>query len=212
MSSRRRFRFVLFGLVFLGMALVGLACEEQAAAPAAAAKAKKALYAVFETSMGDIECRLFDDKAPNTVANFIGLARGDQEWVDAKSLLKQKKPLYDGTIFHRVIPGFMIQGGDPKGNGTGGPGYRFPDEIDPARKFERAGLLAMANYGPDTNGSQFFITDAATPSLNGKHTIFGEVTKGQDVVAAIARTPRNANDRPVQDVVLKHVRIVERAR
>lgn len=203
-------RLLCPALVLLAALWLFCACEEKVATPAP--KPKKTLYALFETSLGEIECRLYSDQAPNTVANFVGLVRGEQEWVDARSLLKQKKPLYDGTIFHRVIPGFMIQGGDPKGNGTGGPGYRFPDEIDPAFTFERPGVLAMANSGPDTNGSQFFITDAPAPSLKGKYSVFGEVTRGLEVVAAIARVPRNSNDRPLEPVVLKQVRIIERTR
>jgi peptidyl-prolyl cis-trans isomerase A (cyclophilin A) len=144
------------------------------------------INATFQTSAGDIVVRLLPEKAPKTVENFLGLAEGTLEWADPKSGEKVKKPLYDGTIFHRVIPEFMIQGGDPLGNGTGGPGYRFADEIGPDNRFDRPGLLAMANAGPNTNGSQFFITEVPTPHLDRGHTIFGEVVKGLELIAKIA--------------------------
>jgi peptidyl-prolyl cis-trans isomerase A (cyclophilin A) len=145
------------------------------------------IHATFKTSLGDIVIRLFPERAPKTVENFLGLAEGTREWSDPRSGKKVKTPLYDGTVFHRVIPEFMIQGGDPLGTGTGGPGYRFADEIGPENRFDRPGLLAMANAGPNTNGSQFFITEVPTPHLNRGHTIFGEVVKGGDLVAKIAR-------------------------
>jgi len=146
------------------------------------------LYATFQTSMGTIVVKLLPEKAPVTVANFVGLAEGTKEWTDPRSGQKQAgKPLYDGTMFHRVIPDFMIQGGDPLGTGTGGPGYKFQDEIGPDNKFNKPGLLAMANAGPGTNGSQFFITEIATPWLDKGHTIFGEVVKGGDLVPKITR-------------------------
>jgi peptidyl-prolyl cis-trans isomerase A (cyclophilin A) len=145
------------------------------------------IYATFKTSMGDIVVKLLPEKAPKTVENFLGLAEGTREWTDPKSGQKAKKPLYDGTIFHRVIPDFMIQGGDPLGTGTGGPGYRFADEIGPDNKFSKPGLLAMANAGPNTNGSQFFITEVPTPWLDKGHTIFGEVVKGGELVPQITR-------------------------
>jgi peptidyl-prolyl cis-trans isomerase A (cyclophilin A) len=146
------------------------------------------LYATFQTSMGTIVVRLLPEKAPITVENFVGLAEGTKEWTDPRSGEKKKGvPLYDGTLFHRVIPDFMIQGGDPMGTGTGGPGYRFQDEIGPDNKFSKPGLLAMANAGPGTNGSQFFITEIATPWLDKGHTIFGEVVKGGDLVPKITR-------------------------
>jgi peptidyl-prolyl cis-trans isomerase A (cyclophilin A) len=145
------------------------------------------LYATFDTSMGKIVVKLFTKDAPKTVENFVGLATGEKEWVHPKTSAKSKTPLYDGTVFHRVIPEFMVQGGDPLGTGTGGPGYKFEDEFRSGRKFDKAGLLAMANSGPNTNGSQFFITEVPTPWLNGKHTIFGEVTAGFDLVPKIAR-------------------------
>ena len=145
------------------------------------------LYATFTTSAGDIVVKLLPEKAPNTVENFLGLAEGTKEWTDPVTKQTVKRPLYDGTVFHRVIPDFMIQGGDPLGTGYGGPGFRFADEIGPDNKFDRKGLLAMANAGPNTNGSQFFITEVATPHLNRGHTIFGEVVKGFELVPKIAR-------------------------
>ncbi len=146
------------------------------------------IYATFKTSLGEIVLKLLPEKAPKTVENFVALAEGTKEWTDPKSGQKVKRPLYDGTVFHRVIPDFMIQGGDPLGTGTGGPGYRFADEIGPDNKFSRPGLLAMANAGPNTNGSQFFITEVPTPHLNRGHTIFGEVVKGLELVRKIADT------------------------
>ena len=159
----------------------------------------------FETSNGNFTVRLMPEHAPKTVANFVGLATGDKEWTDPRGG-PGEGPLYNGTIFHRVIPDFMIQGGDPLGTGTGGPGYQFEDECPPGGpSFDKRGLLAMANAGPNTNGSQFFVTVAATPWLTGKHTIFGEVTEGMDVVDAIATTPTGAQDKPVQDVVIERI-------
>ena len=170
------------------------------------AQEKKSLeYATLKTSMGDIVVLLFEDKAPKTVANFVALANGTKEWTDPKTREKVKRPLYNGTIFHRVIPGFMIQGGDPLGNGTGGPGYQFEDEFNPDLKHSKPGILSMANAGPNTNGSQFFITEKPTPWLDGKHSVFGEVVKGQNVVQAIANVPRDLRDRPMKDVVLQEV-------
>ncbi len=145
------------------------------------------IYATFKTSMGDLVVKLLPDKAPKTVENFVGLAEGTKEWTDPRGGQKSKKPLYDGTVFHRVIPDFMIQGGDPLGTGTGGPGYRFEDELGSDNRFSKPGLLAMANAGPNTNGSQFFITEVPTPWLDKGHTIFGEVVKGGELVPKIAR-------------------------
>lgn len=157
--------------------------------------------AVIKTGAGNITVKLFRDKAPKTVDNFFGLASGKKQWTDPATGKKMKgKPLYNGTIFHRVIPGFMIQGGDPLGTGTGGPGYTFEDEFDASLKFDRPGILAMANAGPGTNGSQFFITVAPTPWLNNHHTIFGEVTKGMDIVQKIVSAPRGVGERPVKPV------------
>ena len=172
---------------------------------AQAQEKKGPIYATLKTSMGDIVIQLFEDKAPKTVANFVDLATGANEWTDPKTKEKVKRPLYNGTIFHRVIPGFMIQGGDPLGNGTGGPGYRFEDEFNPDLKHSKPYILSMANAGPNTNGSQFFITHKATPWLDGKHSVFGEVVKGQEVVDAIANVPRDFRDRPLKDVVIKEI-------
>ena len=170
------------------------------------------LYATLETSEGDIEVRLFPDQAPKTVENFVGLADGSKEWTDPRTgAVKKGESLYAGTVFHRVIDGFMIQGGDPLGTGTGGPGYRFKDEFHPDLTFEKPYLLAMANAGPGTNGSQFFITVAPTSWLNRKHTIFGEVTKGADIVDAIATAPTGPQDRPRTDVVIKSISVERRS-
>ncbi len=165
-------------------------------------------YAIFDTSEGSIVCRLFEKDAPKTVANFVELAEGKREWIHPLSRKKSKDRLYDGTIFHRVIPEFMIQGGDPAGSGMGGPGYQFEDETKGSpHRFDKPGKLAMANAGPNTNGSQFFITLAPTTWLTGKHTIFGEVVEGQDIAEKIVGVPRGAQDKPKKDVVLKSVTI-----
>jgi peptidyl-prolyl cis-trans isomerase A (cyclophilin A) len=165
-------------------------------------------YAVLETSEGNIVCRLFEKEAPKTVANFIELTEGKREWTHPTTRKKSKDPLYLGTVFHRVIPNFMIQGGDPMGSGFGGPGYQFEDETKGSpHRFDKAGKLAMANSGPNTNGSQFFITVANTDHLNGKHTIFGEVVEGYDVAEKISKVARGRQDRPNKDVTLKSVKI-----
>jgi len=165
-------------------------------------------YAVFETSEGTIACRLFEKDAPKTVANFTELAEGKREWTHPTTRRKSKDQLYHGTIFHRVIPDFMIQGGDPQGTGMGGPGYQFEDETKGSpHRFDKPGKLAMANAGPNTNGSQFFITVAPTEWLTGKHTIFGEVVEGYDVVEKISKVPRGRQDRPTNEVSLKSVKI-----
>ena len=168
------------------------------------------LFAKMETNQGVIVLRLFSKDAPKTVANFVGLASGEKQWMDPNTRQQTTKPLYNGVVFHRVIPGFMIQGGDPLGNGTGDPGYRFEDEFQSGRSFDKPGLLAMANAGRNTNGSQFFITVAPTPHLSNRHTIFGEVVKGYDVVEKIANVPRDARDRPQQAVVIEKVTISDK--
>jgi len=165
------------------------------------------MNATLRTNRGTVVVRLLPDHAPKTVRNFVDLAEGSREWTDPKTRNTSSGRLYDGTIFHRVIPDFMIQGGDPLGTGTGGPGYKFADEIHPDLAFDRPYLLAMANAGPGTNGSQFFITTVPTPWLTGKHTIFGEVTSGREIVDAISNVPTGRNDRPVDDVVLESVEI-----
>jgi peptidyl-prolyl cis-trans isomerase A (cyclophilin A) len=166
--------------------------------------------AKFVTTQGSFTVRLMPEHAPETVANFVGLAIGSKEWKDPRGGRRTTEPLYAGTIFHRVIPDFMIQGGDPQGTGMGGPGYTFGDECPPGGPgFDRPGLLAMANSGPNTNGSQFFVTVAPTAWLTGKHTIFGEVIDGYDVAEAISRADTDRNDRPHQDVVLERVEIAE---
>jgi peptidyl-prolyl cis-trans isomerase A (cyclophilin A) len=166
--------------------------------------------ATFVTNQGTFKAKLMPEHAPTTVANFTDLATGKREWKDPNDGQRKSEPLYNGTIFHRVIPDFMIQGGDPQGTGMGGPGYRFEDEVPPGGpKFDRPGLLAMANAGPNTNGSQFFVTLAPTPWLTGKHTIFGEVVEGMEVVEKIGSTRTGAQDRPVEDVVLERVEIEE---
>ena len=166
------------------------------------------VYAILSTSEGTIVCRLFEQEAPITVKNFVELAEGSREWTHPTTHNKSNTPLYDGTIFHRVIPDFMVQGGDPTGTGMGGPGYKFQDETKGSpHKFDKPGKLAMANSGPNTNGSQFFITVAATPWLTGNHTIFGEVVEGQDVADKITKVPRSRQDKPNKDVVLKSVKI-----
>jgi len=164
-------------------------------------------FANFTTSEGNFKVRLFDDKAPKTVANFTGLADGSKEWTDPKTRQKVTRPFYDGLIFHRVIDGFMIQGGCPMGSGMGGPGYQFGDEFGPGLRHDREGLLSMANSGPGTNGSQFFITLAPTPWLDNKHAIFGEVVEGMDVIRKIGKIATGRNDRPVKDIVVSSVKI-----
>jgi peptidyl-prolyl cis-trans isomerase A (cyclophilin A) len=192
---KKLFVFVILVVVMIG----GIMAEAQ--------EKKAPLYANLKTNMGNVVVLLFEEKAPKTVANFVDLATGAKEWVDPKSRQQVKHPLYNGTLFHRVIPDFMIQGGDPLGTGTGGPGYRFADEFHPDLRHSKAGILSMANAGPNTNGSQFFITHKATPWLDGKHSVFGEVIKGQEVVNAIANAPRDPRDRPLKDIVLLEVSI-----
>jgi peptidyl-prolyl cis-trans isomerase A (cyclophilin A) len=168
---------------------------------------KPGLYAIFHTTMGAITCSLFEKEAPKTVENFVGLAEGTKEWTDPKTQAKVKKRFYDGLIFHRFIPQFMIQGGDPEGTGRGGPGYRFEDEFSSGMKFDQPGRLAMANAGPNTNGSQFFITTVPTPWLDNRHTIFGQVIEGQDVVGAIEAVKKDGRDMPLTPVIIEKLEI-----
>jgi len=166
------------------------------------------LYAHFTTSEGNFTARLFDAEAPQTVANFVGLAEGTKDWTDPRGGGKVKQPYYNGTVFHRVIAGFMIQGGDPLGQGTGGPGYTFNDEFSPKLRHSKAGMLSMANRGPNTNGGQFFITLDQTAWLNDKHSVFGEVVEGMDVITKIGGTPTSKpGDRPVKPITLQSVTI-----
>jgi peptidyl-prolyl cis-trans isomerase A (cyclophilin A) len=165
------------------------------------------LYARFDTTEGRFTVRLFDKEVPKTVANFVGLAEGTKEFRDPKTGAAATRPYYNGIIFHRVIDGFMIQGGDPLGQGYGGPGYNFADEFHPSLRHDRPGLLSMANAGPNTNGSQFFVTLAPTPHLDNRHSIFGEVVEGLDVVKKIGKVPTDRNDRPVKPVVMNTVTI-----
>jgi peptidyl-prolyl cis-trans isomerase A (cyclophilin A) len=186
-----------------------------AATPAApaltAAKYGPGTYALFTTNQGTFIARLFDKDAPLTVQNFIGLAEGKKAWKDPKTGRSVRRPYYNNSTFHRIIPNFMIQGGDPQGTGYGGPGFEFPDEISPAHKHDKPGILSMANHGPNTNGGQFFITVAPYPSLDGHYSIFGEIVEGQEVVTAISKLPRSLSgptkDRPLTPVVMKQVKI-----
>ena len=166
-----------------------------------------ALFAEFVTTEGNFTARLYDQEAPNTVANFVGLAEGTKEWTDPRTNRRVTQPYYDGVIFHRVIDGFMIQGGDPLGQGIGGPGYTFADEFHPKLRHNKPGILSMANRGPNTNGGQFFITLAPTPHLDDRHSVFGEITEGLDVVQKIGKTRTGDRDRPLTDVVIEKVNI-----
>ena len=164
-------------------------------------------YAQFDTSEGTFMIRLFEKEAPNTVANFVGLAEGTKEWKDPQTGQSKTGPFYDGVVFHRVIDGFMIQGGDPLGTGTGGPGYKFADEFHPRLRHDKPGILSMANAGPNSNGSQFFITLGPTPHLDNRHSVFGHVVEGMDVVKKIGSVPTGRQDRPVKPVVINKVAI-----
>ena len=210
----RNFLIAILCLTLVGFAIAQTATsttqKPAATKPAASATtAPQPVQALFETTMGNITCTLFPDKAPVTVDNFIGLATGTKDWKNpASGATMHKKPLYDGTVFHRVIPNFMIQGGDPLGNGTGGPGYSFKDEFSDLT-FDQPGRLAMANSGPATNGSQFFITEVPTPHLNGKHTIFGQCDNIDLIkqITRLATDPRN--DRPFNPPKIVHLKIID---
>ena len=166
-----------------------------------------AVYAEFITNEGSFTVRLHDTEAPKTVENFIGLAEGTKEWTDPRTNRKVTQPYYDGVVFHRVIDGFMIQGGDPLGQGIGGPGFTFADEFHASLRHNKAGILSMANRGPNTNGGQFFITLAPTPHLDDKHSVFGEVSEGMDVVRRIGSAPTGERDRPLKDITIQTIRI-----
>ena len=168
------------------------------------------LYATLQTNKGDVVIRLFPNHAPKTVSNFVGLAEGTKEWTDPRTNKKVNQPYYDGIIFHRVIDGFMIQGGDPLGQGVGGPGYKFADEFHPSLRHNKEGILSMANAGPNTNGGQFFITLGPTPHLDNKHSVFGQVESGMDVVRKIGSSATGPRDRPLKDVVIQAVKIDRR--
>ncbi len=165
------------------------------------------VYADFITTAGNFTVRLYDAEAPKTVENFVGLAEGTKEWTDPRTNARVTQPYYDGVVFHRVIDGFMIQGGDPLGQGIGGPGYTFADEFHPKLRHNKAGILSMANRGPNTNGGQFFITLAPTPHLDDRHSVFGEVVDGMDVVRGIGSTAIGERDRPLQDIAIQSVKI-----
>jgi peptidyl-prolyl cis-trans isomerase A (cyclophilin A) len=204
-------RALLKTLLLLTPLLVTLpVCAKTAQSWMARAEAGKDIWATLKTSQGTIVVKLFSKEAPKTVANFVGLASGEKEWTDPRDNQKKKTPLYDGTEFHRVIPDFMIQGGDPAGTGRGQPGFTFEDEFQSGRKFDKKGLLAMANRGPNTNGSQFFITVSTPHHLDGKHTIFGEVVSGYPVVEAISKVKTLPGNRPADPVVLQSVTLSEK--
>jgi peptidyl-prolyl cis-trans isomerase A (cyclophilin A) len=168
------------------------------------------VFAVFDTTEGSFTARLYDQEAPRTVENFVGLAEGSKEWTDPRTNQKVRQPYYNGIVFHRVIEGFMIQGGDPLGQGIGGPGYTFADEFHPSARHNKAGILSMANRGPNTNGGQFFITLAPTPHLDDRHSVFGEVVEGMDVVRKIGSAKTDGRDRPLKDIAINSVTIERR--
>jgi peptidyl-prolyl cis-trans isomerase A (cyclophilin A) len=194
----RRIAFTVLGVFALAVIVAG----PSAAQDKAAKKRAPGTYAHFVTNHGDFTVKLSPEKAPKTVANFVGLAEGTKEWTDPKTGQKVKKPYYEGLIFHRVIDGFMIQGGDPLGVGSGGPGYRFEDEFSPKLRHSKEGILSMANAGPNTNGGQFFITLGPTPHLDNKHSVFGEVVEGMDVVRKIGKVPTGAGNKPTTPVTM----------
>lgn len=201
----RPMRVCGFVAMFLAVAVAAVAADPSSPTQKEK-KLKPGTYAHFNTSEGNFTVQLFDKDAPKTVENFVGLAEGTKEWTDPKGGQKVKKPFYNGLIFHRVIDGFMLQGGCPLGQGTGGPGYKFADEFSPKLRHSKPGILSMANSGPNTNGSQFFVTLGPTPHLDDKHSVFGEVVEGMDVVKKIGST-KTSRDRPVKDVVIKEVKI-----
>lgn len=205
MPERIQFRKILW-IYLCAFILVAFNFHAEAKDKTANKKKGKDMIAVFDTNKGTFKVKLFAEKSPKTVENFVGLAEGTKEWTDPKTGEKVKKPFYNGLIFHRVIPNFMIQGGCPLGQGTGGPGYRFDDEANDL-KHSKPGMLSMANAGPNTNGSQFFVTVAATPWLDGRHTIFGEVVEGMDLIYDISKVRTGAMDRPIEPITIKTVTI-----
>ncbi len=196
--------YYLIALCLMGLAAFAVVANGASTVPL---PSEPGVYAVFETTMGTFIAKLYDKEAPATVANFVGLATGEKEWTDPRTGAKVKKPFFDGLIFHRVIPNFMIQGGCPLGTGTGGPGYTIRDEFSRNLRHDGPGVLSMANAGPNTGGSQFFVTVAATPWLDGKHAVFGKVVKGLQVAIDISQTPRDSRDKPLTPVVMKKVTI-----
>ena len=201
-------RTILAAVAIFAVALFSVSiAEAKEQKPKKEKKMKPGTYAIMETTLGTITIELYEKEAPKTVANFVGLAEGTKEFTDLKTGQKAKRPFYTGVIFHRVIPGFMIQGGDPAGTGRGGPGYKFEDEFSPSLKHDKPGRLSMANAGPNTNGSQFFITVASTPHLDNRHTIFGQVVEGQDVANKISQVAKDGQDRPLNDMVMTKVTI-----
>jgi len=201
-------RTILAAVAIFAVALFSVSiAEAKEQKPKKEKKMKPGTYAIMETTLGTITIELYEKEAPKTVANFVGLAEGTKEFTDLKTGQKAKRPFYNGLIFHRVIPGFMIQGGDPTGTGRGGPGYKFEDEFSPSLKHDKPGRLSMANAGPNTNGSQFFITVAPTPHLDNRHTIFGQVVEGQDVANKISQVAKDGQDRPLNDMVMTKVTI-----
>ncbi|GIL18196.1 MAG: peptidyl-prolyl cis-trans isomerase [Oligoflexia bacterium] len=203
---RRNFAKALW-VYLVALVVVAFSFHSEAKEVKKDSKKGKDMIAVFETNKGTFKVKLFADKAPKTVENFVGLAEGTKEWTDPKTDKKVKKPFYNGLIFHRVIPNFMLQGGCPLGRGTGGPGYRFEDEFHPDLKHSKPGILSMANAGPNTNGSQFFVTVAATPWLDNRHSVFGEVIENMDLVHEISKVKTGPGDKPVEDVVIKSIKI-----
>lgn len=202
--------FLAFAFFLLGQssfAETKVSANKAKAQKAVTTKGEKGMFAIFETNRGNFKIKLFNDKAPKTVENFVGLAEGTTEWTDPKSGQKVKKPFYDGLVFHRVIPNFMIQGGCPLGTGTGGPGFKFADEFHKDLTHAKPGMLSMANAGPNTNGSQFFITVAETNFLNNRHAVFGEVVDGMDIVYAISKTKTDPSDKPSEPVIINKVKI-----
>jgi peptidyl-prolyl cis-trans isomerase A (cyclophilin A) len=207
-NVKRLHNIIVFGL--LAWITISLGCSTGCKCSRNGVNVKEKIFGTFETSMGTFKIEFFADKTPKTVANFVSLAEGTKEFVDPKTGQKTQRPFYNGLIFHRVIDGFMIQGGCPLGTGTGGPGYKFEDEFHPDLKHDRPGVLSMANAGRNTNGSQFFITVRATPHLDNRHSVFGAVVEGMDVIYAISKVKtRNPGmeDRPIEDVVIKSVTI-----
>jgi peptidyl-prolyl cis-trans isomerase A (cyclophilin A) len=200
--------FLMIAFSGLSLSTTSLAKDNKTNVEKKSKKKVKRMYAQMETSKGTIKIKLFHEKVPKTVDNFVGLAEGTLEYTDPKTGKKTKSNFYDGLVFHRVIPNFMIQGGDPMGSGMGGPGFKFEDEFHPELKHNKPGILSMANSGPNTNGSQFFITVAPTPHLDNRHSVFGEVVEGYDVAESISKADRDGGDRPSETIAIKKLTII----